>query len=136
MKKTITGIFLFVVVVIAVLAYLASIIFCESVTYQKGSLEYYLLTPQIIKELPIQRLNNADYFYSSADGSKPSISSVEFFYKTTGKEISDILSNYFIMNKYLQLKNGSYKKDFQEITVEYKKEKGKTTAKIIVLEYL
>ena len=130
MKKIIAGISLLLVATIIILAYMASIIFSEHISYKNGSIEDYLLTPEIIKELPFGKLADASYFYSSADGNKPAINTVEF-----PTSISDtILLDYFSSNKYESIENGSYKKGSQEITVEYIDSKEKKL-KITVLEY-
>ena len=128
MKRTIIGISLFFIASIAILAYLASIIFSENVSYQKGSLEYYILTQEIIKELPLEELTDAKYFYSSADGNKPAINTIEF----PASASDSILSDYFSSKQYKLIENGSYKKNSQEVVIESKNNR----VKITVLEYL
>ncbi len=131
MKKLIVSIFLFFITTIIALAYLLSIIVSESVSYEKGSLEYYLLTTEIIKELPFTELEDANYFYSTADGNKPVENVVEF---STTKPIS-ALSEYLIANKFKLLADGSYENGSQIIYIEYS-ENEKKQIKITVLEYL
>ena len=131
MKKAAIGISLFIIASVAILAYLASIIFSENVYYQKGSLEYCLLTQEIIKELPLETQAEAKFFYSSADGNKPAKNTVEF----SGTISDSILSDYFSSNQYELIENGSYKKDSQEVIVEYIGP-DKNRIKITVLDYL
>ncbi len=131
MKKMIAGISLFLIATIVILVYSASIILSEHVTYKKGSLEYYLLTPEIIKELPLKQLTDAKYYYSSADGNKPAINTIEF----SGTISDSILSDYFSSNQYEIIENGSYKKGSQEVTVEYVKDDEKRM-RITIFEYL
>lgn len=131
MKKVIAGIFLFLVTTLAVLAYFLSIILREGTEYERLSVEYYLLTPGIIKELPFEGLEDANYYYSTADGNKPVVNAIEF----TEKKPANVIANYLIANKFKLQTDGAYKNGPQIVYLEYTGDE-RAVAKITVLERL
>lgn len=124
MKKIIISIYLILIATFAVLAYLFSMVLDESRIYNKWSLEYYLLTPEIIKKLPLKGLDTAEYYYSSADGNKPTIYQVQFAIEASEEEIVNVLTEYFIAQKFTQSEKeyfeiSSYKNSNCDVSVEY-----------------
>lgn len=135
MKKKLIGILIILAIFITALAYLALLVFSESVTYSKSSVEYYLLTPQVLKGLPLEEVETAEYYYSAADGNKPTINSIELSLDGEKQQINNKLSGFFTANNYTISDDGFYKKGATEVSVEYQEEDG-VRVKVTVFEYL
>jgi hypothetical protein len=58
-------------------------IFDESRYFSKNSIDYYLLTPKVIKGFPLpSESKEIRYYYSSGDGTKPTSNGVTIIKKT------------------------------------------------------
>ena len=109
---------------------LSSLIFSAAVYYFKaaladgryiepGSIEYYVLVPAVIKQLPLDPADQiVSYYYSSADGDNPAVVSVAF---STVKPIGrfyEALVDYFDTLGFQNVDAG-YKKDAMEISITH-----------------
>lgn len=59
-------------------AYVLAAVLAEDRAYSKASLDYLILTPKVIRNLPLEQAEDIQFTYSAADGPKPAISTVEF----------------------------------------------------------
>ena len=67
--------------------YCIKLVFSESLYIENNIIEYYLLVPAIIKDIPLEQTDHVmRYYYSAADGNKPAIASVKFTTLKPAKE--------------------------------------------------
>ena len=118
-------------------AYYIKLIFSDSRYIEENSIEYIILVPAILKEIPLEESNQVkNYYYSSADGNKPVINAVEFTTLKTSDEIVKKLMNYF-NGLGFENYNDSYKKDNMEISITHSKGDGDVIlVNVTLLEYL
>lgn len=94
----------------------------EGIRFAKNSIEYRLLTPDILKGIKTGDTETIKhYYYSAADGNKPLINAVEL---ESGEDINEIekkLTQYLINHHYTNIKPGEFIKDNQQISISFEK---------------
>jgi hypothetical protein len=69
---------LVLVAVAGIAAYVVAAMLSDGRSYSKSSLDYLILTPAILRSLPLGQAEDMRFTYSAADGPKPVVSTVEF----------------------------------------------------------
>jgi hypothetical protein len=82
-KKNFIPIVIAVLFLAIIMVYMVNAIFDESRYFSKNSIDYYLLTPKVIKDFPLpSESKEIRYYYSSGDGTKPTSNGVTIIKKT------------------------------------------------------
>lgn len=126
--KIVTSLVFTCVLLFLVGTYSALATFSEHREYSRGSLDYYLLTPNDLAEISKLCENEPRFIYSSADGPKPAIIHLHCFYEQIE------IDGYLAKNKFIHTSNNHFKKGETEIGFE-KNESNKVDV-TTVYEYL
>jgi len=110
----------------------------ESLRFKKGSLEYRLLTPEILKKFNATDIGKVRYYYySAADGNKPLINAIELESSSKKALIEKETETYFLQHHYVKINTGEYKKDKQKASVFVQQtQDGKLNVSITLSEIL
>ncbi|WP_157496850.1 hypothetical protein [Hahella ganghwensis] len=110
----------------------------ENRRYSQYSIDYLLLTPAILKEQPVQGATDVVYFYSAADGNKPTVITMEFRSAIALSEIKKLLADYFKSQGFKPNNIGIFTKQNEEVLVEITHDNGDNnqSIKLSLLEYL
>lgn len=134
-KRVIFLALLFAFAAAGLAAYYLKLSLGESLSFGKDSIEYRLLTPQDLKQLPIASLGNLDHFYySAADGNKPLINAVEIISSLDTQQRQRILREYFISRGYKENAKGEFKKETTTASAMVSQEAAGAWRVIITLE--
>jgi hypothetical protein len=101
------------------LLYCMKMIFSDGLSYSAGSIEYLILTPSTITDLPIKDSTDARFTYSSADGPKPAITTVEL---TTTQELPKVeakIRTYLTSAGFVETKPRDFERKDTEVVVKY-----------------
>lgn len=121
-KKTLTIILLPILVCLAIGIYYVKLSFSESLRFSGHSIQYLLLTPEILKKLPVEEIGTVKhYYYSAADGNKPLINAIEMESKKSEDIIETTVTNYLIKNGFTTDTPNTFVKDKQEISLGIEK---------------
>jgi len=122
----------------ALVAYYVKLSLSESLRFEKGSLEYRLLTPDIFKKFNTNQTGKVKYYYySAADGNKPLINAIELESSYKKEQIEKETDNYFIDHHYAKISSGEYKNNKQIVSVSIQQAReGKLNISITVAEIL
>lgn len=94
----------------------------ESIRFDKDSIEYRLLTPDILKNISTEDIGKIKhYYYSAADGHKPLINSIEMVSDKSREYVENILENYLVNHQFIKIKPGEFKRDGQEVSISFEK---------------
>lgn len=117
--------------------YYTNLVFSDSRYIEKNSIEYLLLVPSILKELPLKPTDQVrNYYYSSADGNKPAVVSVEFTTPKYSGETHTKILNYFDELGFKH-NNNLYKKKNMEVSITHSTREGNTIlVNVAIFEYL
>lgn len=100
-----------------------------------SSIEYYILVPDILKQIPLEHTDQImDYSYTSANGNKPSIISVEFITQRFAGAATERLVRYFDGLGF-ESNNNVYRKDNIVISITHSpSELGAVLMKVSLIE--
>jgi hypothetical protein len=100
-----------------VVAYCLSAVLSDGRTYSKASLDYLILTPEVIKGLPLDHSYEAQYTYSAADGPKPAICTLEFAATGDQDHLINEIGQYLKGLGLTEKSPGVFVRDGQEVLV-------------------
>lgn len=120
-----------------VASYSVIISFSEDRKYSKHTLDFFLLTPALIKNQPLSGIYSETYHYSAADGNKPVINSVTFLSGKKQEELHLIITKYLESLGYISNKEEIYTKENKEVLIEYERSgKEEISVKLSLMEYI
>jgi len=94
----------------------------ENMEFERNSIEYRLLTPNILKDIPTEDIGKVSrYYYSAAEGDKPLINAVELVSGKEKERLENIIMRYFLHKQFIINKHGKIVKDDEEITLTFEK---------------
>lgn len=136
-KRAVIALVLAIIVIAGIVIYSISAVLSDDRTYSRLSLDYLILTHEIIKDLPFELPSEAEFTYSAADGPKPAISVIE--YSTAGDQdhITAVIGQYLQHQGFTEQSPGMYIGKDQEILVRLlAKDNLNIQIRIEVLDYL
>jgi hypothetical protein len=103
---------------------------------ENSSIEYYLLVPDILKEIPLEQTDQLmGYHYTSADANNPAIISVEFITQHFAGATTEKLVSYFDGLGF-EINNNVYRKNNIEISITHSpSELGAVLMNVSLVEY-
>jgi hypothetical protein len=100
-------------------AYCLMALVSEQRTYGPMSPDYLLLTPKLIRQLPVGQAEEVAYAYSAADGPKPTVSSIEFVAKEAHRaELESGIRTYLTGLGFVEKSPGQFAQTRHEVAVE------------------
>jgi hypothetical protein len=136
-RKIVISLVLAFIVIVSVVIYCISAVLSDDRTYSKLSLDYLILTPDIIKDLPLELPDEAEYTYSAADGPKPAISIIEYTTEGDQDHLTAAIGKYLQHQGLTEQSPGMYTGNAQEVVVRLSaKETSSIRIHIEVLDYL
>ncbi|MCF6253086.1 MAG: hypothetical protein L3J75_17735 [Methylococcaceae bacterium] len=123
--------YIFIVLTLLVCLFIGwyfSLVFNESLYFQKNSLKYYMLIPDELREIPLFNNKEEAYYYSSGDGATTGRTAVSYNSILEKDKIIEKYSLYFKKQKGTlnMTENGSIKFKFPEkkgiMKIEIKKD--------------
>ena len=127
----------FSVLLIALLgAYYSMISLSERRDFSKSSLDYYLLVPNLFKNLSSANIIEERYIYSSSDGNKPMVISLIFHSMKDSAQIKSDLKEYLNGNGYKMVRSSFSDGENREITIEATDTNANVIVKLTMLEYI
>jgi hypothetical protein len=118
LNKTLALVFTSVLICLLVGLYYVKLSVSESLWYSENSIEYLLLTPDILKNLPVEKIGMVKhYYYSAADGSKPLINAIEMESEKNRDFIETTVAGYLGENGFTGDNPNIFVKDKQQITL-------------------
>ncbi|OZG75452.1 hypothetical protein BTA51_03510 [Hahella sp. CCB-MM4] len=109
----------------------------EDRSYSKYSIDYLLLTPSLVKKIPIEDISDEFYLYSAADGNKPSRALVTFTSGMNRESVEGTLANYLRSEHFKTSGANTFTRQNEEVILEYQSEgEGFHRISFTLLEYL
>lgn len=119
LRRPLVGVLLAVALVGAASVYGLALVLSESRTYTASSVDHLLLTPRLLKELPLDSQGVARYTYSAADGPKPAVTTVELTARGERVQVERSIGAYLAARGFAERDPGSFSKGRREVQVEY-----------------
>lgn len=120
----------------AAIIYSLCAILSDGRTYSRNWVDYLLLTFPLIKGLPLSGGKDIHYFYSAADGPRPSVNAVEFVVADTSTGSDDVIQ-YFLSQGLVEKSSGEFTRNREEVTIRSEPlAAGETRVRVEVLDYL
>jgi len=95
-KQIITLFVLIIFLLIGACLYYIKLLSTDIRIVENSSIEYYLLVPDILKEIPLEQTDQLmSYHYTSADSNNPAIVTVEFITQHFAGATTEKLVSYF-----------------------------------------
>jgi len=121
-KKIIKIALLTGVIVFIFLKYLS--LFVDNTHIRKNSIEYFVLVPAIVKELPIEQWGKLiRYHHSNVDGTQSALNGVVFSVKQYPNKTLDKIKKYFISKQFKMIEERAQgldlKNNVQSVSVHY-----------------
>jgi hypothetical protein len=136
-KRIVLALVLAFVTIVGVIVYSISAVLSDDRTYSRLSLDYLILTPEIIKDLPFELPAEAEFTYSAADGPKPAISIIEYTTKGDQDHLIAAIGEYLQHQGLSEQSPGMYTGGAQEVLVHLlSHETSSVQIRIEVLDYL
>jgi hypothetical protein len=117
----------FLLLGVLAVAYIASASFSEHREYKSYSLDYWILAPDSIRELARLCKSDPHFIYSSADGAKPTTTSLNC-------TLVDDSLDYLMRSNFAKVSDSAFKKDNQEFEI-IRSEQGDIVT-VTLLEFL
>ena len=136
-KKTTVIFSIFIVTALILLSYYLIASFSESKRYSKNSLDYLLLTPGLLKNQPLADIYNVEYYYSAADGNKPTVYAMTFFTHKSQDDIKTNFENYLKSLGHTKNEGNIFSKDNQKVSIKYSlSQNQEMSVTFSIMEYL
>ena len=137
-KNTLSLFLIPILICLVVVVYYRNLVMTENIRFPKDSIEYRLLTPNVIKNIQIDDIGEVKYYYySAADGNKPLINAIKLESNKDKNYIESKITQHLINNQFTKIKSGKFIKDNQKISVLFEKNNSNTwNASIIVIEVI
>lgn len=130
------SIYFSVLLIVLLGAYYAIISLSERRDFSKSSLDYYLLAPNLFKNLSSADSIGERYIYSSNDGNEPMVSSFIFDSIKDSAQIKSDLKEYLNSNGYKLVGSSFSDGENREITIETTDNNANVIVKLTMLEYI
>lgn len=105
-------------VMVAAGGYYLRLVQSEGIRFEKGSIEYMVLTPSVLKSFPVDGLGQVQhYYYSASDGNKPLINSIELVSDIGREEVQNMISRNLAALGFEQIEPLEFEKNGQHISV-------------------
>tara|TARA_B110000211_G_scaffold13285_1_gene13888 strand:- start:1361 stop:1768 length:408 start_codon:yes stop_codon:yes gene_type:complete len=130
------SIYFSVLLIVLLGAYYAIISLSERRDFSKSSLDYYLLAPNLFKNLSSADSIEERYIYSSSDGNKPMVISFIFHSIKDSAQIKSDLKEYLNSNGYKLVGSNFSDGENREITIETTDNNAIVIVKLTMLEYI
>ncbi|MEL0633916.1 hypothetical protein V6237_14125 [Pseudoalteromonas carrageenovora] len=130
------SIYFSVLLIVLLGAYYAIISLSERRDFAKSSLDYYLLAPNLFKNLSPSDSIEERYIYSSSDGNKPMVISFIFHSIKDSAQIKSDLKEYLNSNGYKLVGSSFSDGENREITIETTDNNANVIVKLTMLEYI
>ena len=121
--------------VVAIAAYVVVAILSDGRSYSKSSPDYLILTPSIIRNMPLAQAMDMRFTYSAADGPKPVVSTVEFVVTGDSERFTEAIKEYLRSNGLTEKSPGVFERSGQEVSLQPASAENERT-RIEVLDYL
>lgn len=130
------SIFFSVLLIVLLGAYYVIRSLSERRDFSKSSLDYYLLAPNLFKNLSSADSIGERYIYSSSDGNKPMVISFIFHSIKDSAQIKSDLKEYLNSNGYKLVGSSFSDGENREITIETTDNNANVIVKLTMLEYI
>ena len=99
--------------------YVFLISFDENRTFSQRSIDYWILTPKVIKNHPLKDVSNQVYTYSVGEGNKPEISTFTFKSSLMHKQVISELGTYFVNEGFERINDYSFRRGKTLVDIEF-----------------